>query len=151
MPIAALTRPAATALALPPLEPPLVRCDVPGIAGHAVRGRLGEARRHQLGHVGLADDHGARGAQAAHDLGVRGLDRRVPVAAVAGDLARDVDVVLDRDRDAEQRPLLSPAPAPVGLIGLDQRLLGEDDAERVQPRVQPRDPRQEQLRQLRAS
>ncbi len=72
--------------------------------------RLGERPQRQLGHVGLADDHRARLAQAAHDLGVRARGLAVGVGAERGHLAGDVDVVLDRDRHAQQRALAAPAP-----------------------------------------
>ena len=62
--------PAATAAPDPPLDPPGVRSSVPRVAGDAERRRLGERPDHQLGHVRLADDDRARGAQAADDLGV---------------------------------------------------------------------------------
>ena len=48
---AAPTRPAATAAALPPLEPPGLCCEVPRVARHAPRRRLGPGERAQLGHV----------------------------------------------------------------------------------------------------
>ena len=51
------------------------------------------------------------------------------VGAVGVDLPGDVDFVLDRDRHAEQRPLLPGPPPRLGLLGLQHRLLGEDHAE----------------------
>ncbi len=61
----------------------------------------------KLAQRGLAEDHRAGGAQAPDDLGVGGCRRRAAAGAVRGDLAGEVDVVLDRDRDPEQRPPLS--------------------------------------------
>ena len=65
-----------------------------------------------------------------------------------GDLARHVAVVLDRHRDAEQRAAVATAAAPVGLVGLDQGTLGDDDAEGVEPRVEPADPLEVELGEL---
>ena len=67
---------------------------------------------------------------------------------MGGDLAGDVGVVLDRDRDAEQRALVAAAAAAVGLVGLDQRALGEHDAEGVERGVEPRDALEARLGQL---
>ena len=57
-------------------------------------------------------------------------------------LAGDVDFVLDRDRHAEQRPLLAGLQPRLGLLGFEQRPLGEDLAEGVQLRVEALDPLQ---------
>ena len=91
-------RPAATAAPLPPLLPPGRVVRVPRVARRAVRNGLGERPQHHLRHRGLSDDDSAGGAQPAHHLGVVGLGRPVSGAAVRRHLARDVDVVLDRDR-----------------------------------------------------
>ena len=62
----------------------------------------------------------------------RGLVR---VGAPGGHLAGDVDVVLDGDRHAQQRRGSGRRPSGgVGLVGFEQRALGEDDAEGVQRR-----------------
>ena len=117
-PSAALASPAATAVAEPPLEPPLVRCGSHGLRVTPNVGDSVNGCRHQLRDVRLADDHGAGGAQARDDLGVGGPGLRVGVAAVGGDLAGHVHVVLDRDRDAVQgrrsgaRRPRRPRPAP---------------------------------------
>jgi hypothetical protein len=58
---------------------------------------------------------------------------------VCGDLARHVDVVLHRDRHAEQRPLAAGADAPLGLARLGPGAVGGDGAECVQLRVDPLD------------
>ena len=64
------------------------------------------------------------------------------------DLAGDVEFVLDRDRHPQQRPLLA-APQPrLGLLGFEQRPLGEDGAEGDQLRVEPLDPLQAEPHQL---
>ena len=122
--------------------------EVPRVARGAVPERLREGHRHQLGDVGLADDHRAVVAQPPHDLGVLARGTAVGDGALRGHLALDVRVVLDGDRDAEQRPVV-PALAPrVGLVGLGQRALGEDDAEGVEDRVVPRDAVEAELREL---
>ena len=68
--------------------------------------------------------------------------------AARGHLARDVGVVLDRDRHAEQRAAIAAAAAPVGLGGLGERALAEHDAERVEGRVEARDALQVGLGEL---
>ncbi len=98
--------------------------------------------------MGLADDHRAGRAQPPHDLGVLARGVAECVGAARGDLARDVRVVLDRDRHAEQRARVAAAAAPVGLVGLGQRALGEDDAEGVERRVEAGDPLEVGLGQL---
>ena len=136
-PSAAPTRPAATAAALPPLDPPGARCRSHGLRvapkvavsvnGHSVIS----------GTVGLADDERTRLAQPADDLGVRASRPADGVGSVRCQLAGHVDVVLDRDRHPEQRAGSAPArPARVRLVGFEQYALGEHDAERVQPRRQ---------------
>ena len=91
---------------------------VPRVAGDAVGGRLGEAADRQLRQQRQADDDRPRLAQPADHLGV-GLGGHLEgVGAVQVDLAGDVDFVLDRDRHAEQRPLVarrSAAPRPARL------------------------------------
>ena len=98
---------------------------VPGVAGDAEGGGLGERPQAQLGHVGLADDHRAGVPQASHDLGVRAGGLVLRVGAFAGELADHVDVVLDGDRHPQQRAAatcraaLGGAAARVGLVGLE--------------------------------
>ena len=100
------------------------------------------------GTLRLAEDHGAGGAQAAHDLRVGARPAPRSPGAARGDLAGDVGVVLDRDRHAQQRAVLAAAAARVGLRRLDQRALGEHDAVGVERRVDALDPVQEELGQL---
>ncbi len=122
---------------------------VPRVARDPERRRLGERHDHHLGHVGLAEDHGAGAAQPPHDLGVR---RRRLVADRAGahrrGLPLDVGVVLDRQRDAEQRARVAAAPARVGLGGLGERHLVRHHPEGVEHRVVRGDPVEEQLGEL---
>ena len=132
-PIAAVTSPAATAAALPPDEPPGVCSRDHGLRVCPKRGPAGERPLTELAGVGLADDDRARGAQPAHDLGVGGgrCGPR-PDGAEPGRHARDVDVVLDRDRDSQQREVLARSAFAVGLGGVGERLLGQHDAEGVE-------------------
>ena len=138
--VAAAQRPAATAAALPPLDPPALRSGVPRVARDAERRPLGVAHDRQLGKVGLADHHGARGAQTAHELAVirdgGEVGRRAPGRYLAGHVLH----VLDRDRHAQERPLVTGATAPVGLLRVHERALVHDVSERVQLRVEALDP-----------
>ena len=91
---------------------------------------------------------GARRAQPADDLGV--LARRLVdgPAPERVELSGDVELVLDRDRDAQQRRRLAGVQSRLGVLGLRQRLLAEHDPERVQSRVEPLDPLEVELHQL---
>ncbi len=60
----------------------------------------------------------------------------------------DVDVVLDRNRDALKRTLPAGATACVGLVGFQQSTLGEHDPKCVQLTVEALDPAQVELDQL---
>ena len=102
----------------------------------------------ELAQRGLAEDHRAGGAQAPDDLGVGGRCRWLTAGAVRGDLAGNVDVVLDRDRHAQQRTPLSVLEALQCCVSLLECAFGAHGDERAQRRVQPLDPRQVELRQL---
>ncbi len=104
---------------------------VPGVAGGAVKRRLGEVPLAHLGRVGLADHDRARLADAAHRLGVA---HRGPTAAAAerGRVAAEVDVVLDRDRHSEQGSPQAFAQAAVRLLRCGHSFLGADHAERIE-------------------
>ena len=65
LPCATGTSPAATAAADPPLDPPVLRVEVPRIVRRAVRERLGGAARRELGRVRLPDEHEPGGAKRA--------------------------------------------------------------------------------------
>jgi len=67
------------------------------------RRSAGERPLAQFAGVGLADNDGTRGAQPPDHLGVGLGDPHLAVGAEPGGCACDVDVVLDRDRDAQQR------------------------------------------------
>ena len=148
-PSASGASPAATAAPLPPLLPPGVQRGVPRVAGRPERQRFGEREDHQFRHSGFADDHRARRAQPADHLRVVGRRRRDRAAAAGREFTGDVDVVLDRDRDAQQRQPLAGVEAALRGQGLLARGLGQHHAEAAQLRVQPRDAVQVDLEQRR--
>src|SRR5206468_3571152 len=63
-------------------------------------------------------------------------------------LPGQVDLVLDRERDAEQRRVLAGPAARVGLIGLRDRPLRVDGRERVELAVERGDALQRELHEL---
>ena len=83
LPCAIGTMPAATAAAAPPEEPPGGARGVPGVAGRAEAARLADRDDPELGHVGLAHDHEARLADAAHHVrvvsGTKSPNRSEPI------------------------------------------------------------------------
>jgi hypothetical protein len=97
--------------------------------------------------VRLAEQNGAGGAQAAHDLVVLRRRAAVPERAARADLARDVGVVLDRDRHAVERRR-AVAAARVGRAGRSERLAGEHDPVAAEERIQAVDPPEVELGQL---
>ena len=133
--------PAATATADPPLDPPGMRFERPGIARRAERRVFGGRPHRELVAVGLADDHGAGARQARHDRRVVRRDepfqdfRRGRRAH-----ALRADVVLERHGDACERGVTKPAAIAVDVGGARQRLVGHDGVERVQGPVGRRDP-----------
>jgi hypothetical protein len=72
----------------------------------------------------------------------------VGVGTERGDLAGDVDVVLDGDGDTEQGALSPSSSSCVGLVGLEQRSFGEHHPECVQLSVEAVDPLQVELDEL---
>ncbi len=67
----------------------------------------------EFGHVGLADDDGTGSPKAAHHVGVRVRDAvSVDAKAEGGTEAGGVEVVLDRNRHAVQRPEQAAGSAP---------------------------------------
>ena len=64
------------------------------------------------------------------------------------DLARDVGVVLDGDRHAQQWRRVGPGERGSGPVGLLQRLLGEHDAEGVQVWIDALDTLEQRLYEL---
>ena len=110
----------ASATAAPPLDPPRRQPLVEGVARRAEHFVVGLRAEAEFRHVGLADDDGAGGAHALDDVAVLlrheiGEDAR----AEGGAQALRQRQVLDRDRQAEQRPGLGAAGKPeVGGLGL---------------------------------
>ena len=119
------TSPAATAAALPPLEPPGLRC---GFQGLRVTPQVADSVKPQIASSGssvlptmIAPASRSRRTISQSAAGRLGEG----VGAVRGHLAGEVDFVLDRDRHPEQRPLLARLQPRLGLLGLEQRPLGE--------------------------
>ena len=119
--VAAAHSPAATAAALPPLEPPGVRSVFQGLrvtpkAGPSVSPMIASSGRLVLPRIDRAG-----GAQPADELVVAlGRAAVAPRCPSVVDLAGHVLGVLDRDRHAEQRPLVAGAAARVGLAGVER-------------------------------
>jgi hypothetical protein len=67
---------------------------------------------------------------------------------MGGDLARVVDVVLDRHRHTEQRGIVAGGEPLLGTLRVGAGLLGEDDAKRVQLGLDSRDALQIEVDQL---
>ena len=88
VPSASGTMPAASAAALPPLEPPARALEVPRVARDAGQRAVGDALPAELGRRRLAEQHGAVRAQ-------RGDGGRVVVPRAGG---------IDRARAAQRRP-----------------------------------------------
>ena len=138
---AAGTRPAATAAAEPPLEPPGVRSVSHGlrVTPHVIDSVNGHSPSSRIFVLPTTIAPASRSRRTTSESAPAGSrDRPGPAAR---DLAADVHLVLDRDRDAGQRPRSR-------VAGLAQRLLGVDGPERVQLRVEALDPAQRQLDQL---
>ena len=126
--IAAAASPAAMATPEPPDDPPGVRWRSQGLrvtpnVGDSVHGVTVSSGTFVLPRITAPAVRRRRTISAS-------AARRavVGVAAEGGHLAGDVHVVLDRDRDAEQRPRVAALGARVGLVGLRQRALVEGDA-----------------------
>ena len=128
--------PEATEAAAPPLDPPAVRSGSKGLAVSgpsrlSCGGRLAELRD-----VGLADDHGSGPAQPAHGPGVlaghiAGMGQRTE----RGDVALDVEGILDRDRDASERARAAVPVGGLGCSGLAPGQLGGGQDEGVEDRI----------------
>ena len=76
---------------------------VPGIASGAEGRGLGEVPLADLGRLGLADDDRPGPTQSPHQLGVGAAGGDLAAATERGGVAGEVDIVLDRNRHAEQR------------------------------------------------
>ena len=146
--VAAAHSPAATAAALPPLDPPGLRSVFHGLrvipkAGPSVSPMIASSGVFVLP---MTIAPAARRRRTSSLSWVAGF--RVGVGAPARDLARHVLDVLHGDRDAQERPVVAGPLAPVGLLSVDERPLRHHRPERVQLRVEPLDPLEIELDQL---
>ena len=132
-PSAAGTRPAATAAADPPEEPPGRVLRAPRIAGGAEGGPLGEGPLPELAGVGLADDHGPGRAQPPYRLAVLGDRRELPRQPNAvGSPATSMSSLTATGTPSSGRAALAGRPdCLVRGVGLGERGLGPDDPEGV--------------------
>ena len=132
----------ATAIALPPLEPPGIRVGSCGLRACGLVTPSANSCVEVLPRI-TAPAARHRSTASASSAGTR----VVGVGAAAGADAADVDDVLDRDRDAVQRSAAA-AGAQLGVAGagLGQRVLG--DRPRRTPSTRPARPRERQLGQL---
>ena len=107
---------------------------VPGVVHRAVVRVVGSCARGELLQVFLADDDGAGGLAAAHDLSIF-IGHMVPQylgAEGSGNASRG-DVVFDADGyTVERTPVLAAGQGVLSLFGLCQRLLAHDGDEGVQ-------------------
>ena len=115
---------------------------VPGVAGEAAQGIVGERPERELRGVGPADDHRARPLEVARDRGiVRRDDPGEPGHAVRVRLPGHVHVLLDGHRDAVERTgrHAGPERGVQGARGIE-RALAEVDGHRVETRVDGPEP-----------
>ena len=148
LPCATATMPDATAAALPPLDPPGERVEVPRIVGRAVGERLGRDARRELGRVRLADEHEPGRAEARGEPGVVGRDplqafqeSHAAVERVAGRVAHRV---LHEERHPAQRAVGQARIPCFGACALEA--LMDDGVERGIQRFDARDRRVDELR-----
>ena len=122
--------------------------EVPRVAGEPEGHRLGDAHRAERGHVRPPDHDPARVPDPADHLGVRVGRRPVGGGPVGRDVAGDVGVVLDRDRNTGERRRRFRAGLPLNGLRLVERLLVVDGAKRVELGIEPLDPPQAGFHQL---
>jgi len=115
---------------------------VPWVAGQAVQGRVGVGAQGEVRQVGPAERDRAGRAQPFH---LRGVDRGDRLSQgrdpLRGRGARQVDVLLDRDRDAMQRA--EPGAVrhrAVGQVGSGEGLVRQEADDGVEVRVDRLDP-----------
>ena len=135
--------PSATAAALPPEEPPEVRARVPRVAGDPGARRVGDALPAQLRRGRLADEHAALLAHAGRPTGAS--TSHGPAASIeceprsVGQPRVSSRSLIDTGTPSSA-PHGSPRAQPVlGRAGRRQRRGLVDEAERVDPRVEPGD------------
>ncbi|HWI08518.1 MAG TPA: hypothetical protein VNT54_13510 [Solirubrobacteraceae bacterium] len=121
---------------------------VPRVARDASGQGLGEALGGELGRARDADDDRAGRPQPGDEGGVLRLGIAIGAGAADPRFAAERHVVLDGDRDAEQRLLVRGADPAGRGVGLCERLLGEDLAKRVELRVDLRDALERRLDEL---
>ena len=147
-PRAAPTRPAATAAAEPPLEPPGERSRSQGLrvtphVGDSVTGSAHSGgtfvRPRTMAPAARTRRTTSQSSAAGSPYALGSVRRHV---------ARHVDVVLDRERHAEERALVPRFQARRGLVGLREGALAVDGAERVELRVEARDAPQVELHEV---
>jgi hypothetical protein len=111
LPRAIGTIPAATATGRAGARPAGDELRPKRVSRHAIGRANADETRRELVEVGLSDDEGAGQSEPRHGFGVL-LGRIGEIRAGAGRRqAGDVDVVLDRNGDAEQRPSIRPEAA----------------------------------------
>lgn len=86
----------------------------PGVAGVSEPGSAGERPLAQFTSIRLADDHRSGRLEAPDDLTVVGSRRDIALGAEGGWHSSNVDVVLDRDRNAQQRRRVAGRPPLIG-------------------------------------
>ena len=121
---------------------------VPRVAGRPERRRFSERPDRHLGHIRLADHDRSGRPQSAHHLSVVLLDRSVCGRAPSGQLAGDVDVVLDRDGDPEKRQSFACIDAALRVGRFGAGLVGAHGAVGVELGVESADPLEVHLQQL---
>ncbi len=138
---------AATAAPEPPLEPPGVRLDIPGIAADSERFRLGDGSKAELGRVGLGDEDQPCLAIADDELAV-GLARNFGKAAVALAGRRPGErraKILEQERHAGQRAGERAARRGAGAVvelvdhGVERRIARLDPGDRLFDELDRRD------------
>ena len=141
VPMAAADREAATATALPDDEPQAERSSANGLRVRPADAapsadRAAAAHVRPFGQVGLAEDDGARRAQPRDHGGVASgeVAQQRQRSGGGGHRVGGVDIVLDQDRHAFERPGTLAGAPPVAVPGLRHRI-GVDGQDRLQRRA----------------
>jgi len=104
----------------------------PRVSGVAKGRAAGERPLAEFARIGLADDDRPRRPQSAHHLGVRGRGRALEGRAEPRRHPGHVDVILDGDRDAEQREVLTCGAFAVSVGSICESVGPKHHAEGVQ-------------------